>query len=961
MKNKTGLILGIDIGSVAVAAATIDASGKVADRFYRFHSGDIGVALSAMDKEMDLSTVVAVAATGRIGSGIEADARYDSQIAAIESVRSRYPDAGAILIVGGEKYSLARLTADGEYAGSRSNSGCAAGTGSFLDQQAGRLGLAEAATLANLACSNSDEAPKIATRCAVFAKTDLIHSQQEGYPQAAIADGLCRGLARNIIDAVFKGETIQEPVVFSGGVALNDAVLQRLREQTSLDIIRDSEAPYHGAIGAALLLLSEQTQPRDAHTGEAAGIHFNSTIDAKGKRRAPFLSASLLRNERKLDRSDFYPALSLTQSDYPDFSAHESYIEESGARYGRPAIEVEVDVYTGFEPHTKTCLGIDIGSTSTKAALVDPQGTMLAGFYTRTAGKPVEAFQALLEAAEHLASKKGFQLDIAGCATTGSGRAFIGGIAGADLVLDEISAHARAAVKLDPMVDTIIEIGGQDSKFTTLHDGRVTSSIMNNVCAAGTGSFIEEQAKKLGVDIGSYADLASGVRAPRASDRCTVFMERDINHLLAAGCTVEEVLASALHAVRENYLRKVATGKAIGKVVFFQGATAKNRALVAAFEQKLGRPILVSPYCHLTGAYGAALTLLDQGIQHTSFRGLGLCHSAIPVRTEICSLCGNHCKLSVAQAGGAEVAFGFLCGRDYETKSYVARKVGTPSLTTIRAAVDASAVGDRAADNPALIDDERSIGLPAALSLAGELDFWQVFFSALGIKTVVSSTDGKAVANGKNRMGAEFCAPIAAFHGHALSLLEKADLIFLPRYLERKPDQEKGKLQYCYSTQFSSALVSQLDEAGRFLMPLVEVGYTSFHVKSELHRCLTEEGRFLVTYKTISDAWDLAQRFRTSREQRLKEAYRMRSLPPGRKPMEPGTTEQGTEFGDIEIVLLGRPYSVLMPDMNKGIPELISDRGVRAWYQDMLEDTPDALSEILPMIQELPWDHGKQI
>jgi predicted CoA-substrate-specific enzyme activase len=688
VENRTGLILGLDIGSVAIAAATLDINGKIVDRFYRFHSGDIALALATMYKELELQAVVAVAATGRSGSDIESDAWYDPRISAMESVRSRYPDAGAILIVGGEKYSLARLTVDGQYAGSRSNSGCAAGTGSFLDQQAGRLGLPDAAALASLACSNTGEAPKVATRCAVFAKTDLIHSQQEGFPQAAIADGLCRGLARNIVDALFKGEHVQEPVVFSGGVALNDAVLRRLRGLTGLDIIRDSEAPYHGAIGAALLFLAQRELTDDSKTNTNVDAKTNTKVVTESRptpivamkslRPSPFHAASLLRSERKVDRSDFYPALSLTQSDYPDFNAHERYLEHSGSCEGYAGMDVEVDVYADFGRHIRACLGIDIGSTSTKAALVDQDGEMLAGFYTRTAGRPVEAFQALLDAAEQLASKKGSTLEIAGCATTGSGRAFIGGIAGADLVLDEISAHARAAVKLDPSVDTIMEIGGQDSKFTTLHDGRVTSSIMNNVCAAGTGSFVEEQARKLGVDIEAYAELASGVRAPRVSDRCTVFMERDMNHLLAAGCSVEEVLAAALHAVRENYLRKVATGKAIGKVVFFQGATAKNRALVAAFEQKLGRPILVSLYCHLTGAYGAALTLIDQGIQTTTFRGLGLCHDTISVRTEVCELCSNHCKLSVAKAGNSEVAFGFLCGRDYGTKSYVAKKHGAP-------------------------------------------------------------------------------------------------------------------------------------------------------------------------------------------------------------------------------------------------------------------------------------------
>ena len=175
---------------------------------------------------------------------------------------------------------------------------------------------------------------------------------------------------------------------------------------------------------------------------------------------------------------------------------------------------------------------------------------------------------------------------------------------GADIIMDEITAHARAACEIDPDVDTIIEIGGQDSKFTTLKNGRVTFSVMNKVCAAGTGSFIEEQARKLGCPLAEYSSRTEGRRSPIVSDRCTVFMERDMNHYLSEGYAVEEVLASVLHAVRENYLTKVAVEGAIGNTIFFQGATAKNRALVAAFEQRLQKPIHVSRYCHLTGAWG---------------------------------------------------------------------------------------------------------------------------------------------------------------------------------------------------------------------------------------------------------------------------------------------------------------------------------------------------------------------
>jgi len=932
MGTDVDRVLGLDVGSVALAAATVGLDGRTIDRFYMPHGGDLSSALAKLDAGLDLSCVLGVAITGVPLAEMETDARYEPQVAALESVKARYPKAGAVLVVGGERYSLARFNAKGEYEGSKSNSGCAAGTGSFLDQQAGRLGLADAAELSHIALQNSDEAPKVATRCAVFAKTDLIHAQQEGYSLAAISDGLGRGLSRNLVDALFGGEPVREPVVFTGGVAMNDAVLAQLRSLTGLDIIRDEEAPWHGAIGAALLYIRE------------------------GRKGKPFASAYALRKAIPLDRGNFYLPLSLELSPYPDFSAHETYLQPVDGRGGRSSMAVEVDVYEEPAAVLDAWLGVDIGSTSTKATLVDTEGRVVAGFYTRTSGRPVEAFQALLEAVDRLQERKGFRLNVLGCATTGSGRKFIGGIAGADLVLDEISAHARAAVELNPDVDTIIEIGGQDSKFTTLRDGRVTSSIMNNVCAAGTGSFIEEQARKLGVDINDYAGLTDGVRAPKVSDRCTVFMERDINHLLSAGCTVPEVLAAALHAVRENYMRKVAAEKSIGKVVFFQGATARNRALVAAFEQKLQRPILVSPYCHLTGAYGAALTLRSEGVPSTAFRGIDLYRRDLPVRSEVCELCSNHCKLSVATVSGEEVAFGFLCGRDYETKSFVAKKTGTKRLSAVRLAAERKAI---AAIRASKIDVEKTpgidathqrsgrkptIGLPLALSLVEDIGFWKVFFTSIGFDVILSDDRSDMVAKGKERMGAEFCAPMAAFFGHALSLLEKADFVFVPFHLEIRADKEEGRRQYCYSTQFASPLVSQQGQSDRFLAPVVESNYTSFHVKEELHRVLADKAGLPVTYKAISESWDKAEKYRDTRSGNLRASFAGR-----------------TRVHDIEIAILGRPYSVLPTGMNKGIPDMIADRGVSAWYQDMLEPVAPADSRILELVREIPWEYGKTI
>ncbi len=183
-------------------------------------------------------------------------------------------------------------------------------------------------------------------------------------------------------------------------------------------------------------------------------------------------------------------------------------------------------------------LGIDVGSTSTKAVLIDAKGKPFAGFYTYTLGQPLKAVQALFEAIDVLMADYDLEPKILACGTTGSGRKFIGGIVGADQDVDEITAHARAAYELNPLTDTIIEIGGQDAKFTQMKDGMVTFSHMNTVCAAGTGSFIEELAGRLGVKLKDYERMAMGQPAPLASDRCTVFMERDINQLLSQGYCV---------------------------------------------------------------------------------------------------------------------------------------------------------------------------------------------------------------------------------------------------------------------------------------------------------------------------------------------------------------------------------------------------------------------------------------
>jgi predicted CoA-substrate-specific enzyme activase len=902
-------ILGIDIGSVSLSIAEISLKREILKTTYRFHHGDIEGSLRESLNGFDLGGICGVAVTSSTPSMVRANRRYDNRVAMMEAARHFHQDMGSMLVVGGEAFGLIGFDENGRYRSFRTNTSCAAGTGSFLDQQARRLNLDGAAALSEKACSNRRTVPKIASRCAVFAKTDLVHAQQEGYSLEQVCDGLCYGLAKNIVDTLRMDRDARSPILFTGGVSRNRAVVRHIESMTGKKVLVD-DSGMHGAVGAAFLL-----------AGEGHEEDF-----------MPLRSSDDLLLSEAPQKKYFHAPLELTLSHYPEFGGVQSYeFTVTGVPFSNP---VEVDIYEVVEPAVdhSVFLGVDIGSTSTKAVLLDEDGRVLAGFYTATAGRPVAAVQRLFSAIENMGEKAKAGLRFLGAGTTGSGRKFAGKIMGADMVIDEITAHARAACEIDPEVDTIIEIGGQDSKFTTLNKGRVTFSIMNNVCAAGTGSFIEEQARKLGCPLSQYSSRTEGRRSPIVSDRCTVFMERDMNHYLSEGYVADEVLASVLHAVRENYLTKVAVEGGIGDTILFQGATAKNRSLVAAFEQRLKKPIHVSRYCHLTGALGAALALSDQGVRESRFRGTAIHKDKIEVSSETCELCTNHCKISVADAGGEKVATGFLCGRDYNTKRYVGRNLSGFDLLKERSKIFSyESVGESS--------KEITVGIPSALYLYEDLSLWRNFFHTFSIRTVTSEGYGDALKEGKHLAGAEFCAPMTALYGHVRYLMDRSDFVFLPFYLEQKAAGKGVRRQYCYYAQFAPSLTSAS------LTPLVHSLHGALHTKIQLHAMLKSITGSRIGFLDVSRAYDNACEFKSSCVVKWKALYQRESQ--GRK--------------DLHVVLLGRPYTVLSRFMNKGIPDIFASLGIRAFFQDMLSCSGEEVEPIRKLLDEIHWHYASEI
>lgn len=905
---KNNVKIGIDIGSVTLGVAVLK-DKKLISKSYRFHHGDIKKTLTEILNSLDVSRAP-VAFTGRGAKIFSRTLRINDVVASVEGVKwaaQRIPKY--ILLAGGENILLIKLNEDGSYSGHDINTDCASGTGVFLDQQAVRLGIG-IEELAEKAGRFEGVPPSIATRCAVFAKTDLIHSQQRGHSPAAITAGLCDGVSQCLADTLIKDRTFTGDMCMAGGVALNSRVVAGLERilGRKIEVIPDAEVIP--AIGAALQAEEIVSLRSLCETG-----HFDLG--------------------RKIPLN---PPLRLERSPYPNFD------EERTWREG----DVEVTLYEDLAPGETypVYLGLDVGSTSTKLVLTQG-GRVLLGLYTYTKSAPVGAVQKLFQTISNLEERYGVKFAWVAAGTTGSGRQLIGKLIHADLIINEITAHAKAAVSLDPNVDTIIEIGGQDSKFIRVQRGAVVQGLMNYICAAGTGSFIEEQTERLNVRLQDCAGLAMGRSGPIISDRCTVYMERDLSRLLSEGWPKEELLASVLHSIRDNYLMRVVGLAKVGNNICFQGATAKNKALVAAFEVELEKPIRVSRYCHLAGALGVCLLLKEKTMGKSGFVGLEFSSWTHEQHSEICSLCRNNCQITVVQAGEEKAAWGFQCGREYQDKVYKDKRLPFESVFKVYSrALKSSRMSPRPAHRR-----KARIGIPRALPLVEYLPLWEEFFSRLGFKTLVSPQDKDMLKRGKGLAQAEFCSPIFLAHGHVDWLKEKeTDFIFFPVMVKGPQRQEtKEHTFYCYYTSYMPVILqnsSLFNKKKNLLFPLVDLQLERDEVADSLYKTL---GRPLGLSKkevrrAFAASWD---HFRIL-EENLKRH--------GEKAL--AELENQDTFA---VVLLGRPYNLLDSSLNQNIPDLIQQYGYRVLTPDMLsfDSVPAEYTE--DYLSKVHWHYGKTI
>lgn len=754
-KNKT---LGVDIGSVAIKLVLMDKNRLVRKVYRRFEEAGPFETLYKILMEQFPELVGSSLYLGLTGIGAKTaqtilHGQIFGEIAAIAAGNFyAVPEVKTVIEMGGEDSKF--LLLDGKTKTCLDfamNAQCAAGTGSFLDQQANRLKISIEGEFGRLALK-STKPPRIAGRCSVFAKSDMIHLQQIATPDYDIVAGLCFAVARNFKSAIARGKKLVQPIAFEGGVAANPGMVRAFTEILNLEkgqLIIPEHYNVMGALGAALL----------AEENKAVVDSFN-----------PEKIKEYLKY-REVDRS----GREALQYNFPDSKFYDVTLQE------RPGDIDGLEVY----------LGIDVGSLSTNLVLIDKNHCVIARRYLMTEGRPIEAVRRGLA---ELSREVGDRVIVKAVGTTGSGRYLTGDYVGADIVRNEITAQATAAVSIDPNVDTVFEIGGQDSKYISINNRAVVDFEMNKVCAAGTGSFLQEQAEKLKINIESeFGERALKATCPvGCGERCTVFMESDLVGHMRSGARVDDLVAGLAYSIASNYLTKVVEDRRIGDHIFFQGGVAWNKGVVAAFERLTGKKITVPPHHDVTGAIGAAILAIEKTKEpnfKTSFKGFDIYKKSYRLNTFICEECSNHCEIhQVDLENEPPLYYGSRCER-YEIKTGDERQL-PPDFFALRKKYQ-----HRQYISVKQPDRYRArIGLPRVLHFFEFFPFWRAFFENLNFKVVNSDpSDHNIVEDSLELFSAETCFPIKMVYGHIANLLTKrVDIIFLPSIIKVAEEKEKA-------------------------------------------------------------------------------------------------------------------------------------------------------------------------
>jgi predicted CoA-substrate-specific enzyme activase len=791
--------------------------------------------------------------------GVSGHLGHISEAAAIQrALKELAGEFEAVVSLGGESF-LVYIFADGRTINVLSHNQCAAGSGEFFVQQIGRmnLGIEEA-----IRRSCDGKIVPLSSRCSVHCKSDITHKLNRH--EATIEDVLRTlhdSMASKVVALLEKSQCILRRVLLIGGVTRNGALVAALREKMpTTEFVVLPESPWFEAWGSALIARDEPVYT------------------------SPQVSAQ--------------PGLGTL----PPLNRYADRVHVVAAPPRR------------FTPDAPMVLGVDAGSTTTKAVLLDPSTRdVVASHYARTSGDPINATRVCLS---KLIDQVGdSRVGLVG--TTGSARELVGSYLGTEHVYNEISAHVAGATRFDPDVDTIFEIGGQDSKYVSLRDGVPVDYAMNNTCSAGTGSFLEESAQgDLGISVGDIAGIAETAEAPvHFKATCAAFINSDVRLALQQGRSREDVVAGLVYAIAGNYLARVKGPRPVGKHVFLQGGVALNRAIGEAFAHSVNRDVIIPPSPELLGAQGVALLALDRS--ETASLETNLSTLAAPemrlVGRFTCKACGMYCGIDRFEVDGRRFPFGGRCSLYESVWKRKSRVTSVPDLVERRAGLVFGA-RPKTADSAAAT---HRIGIPRALTTHSLYPLYSTFFSELGMEVVLSDTD----PGGDLKAYSGFCFPMQIAHRAVLDLARHGTrLVFMP-HVVRMPQLNPCRDSYlCPISQAAPDVLGKAFPDMRFLSPVFDFtnGYDTCLAMVET--AVSELG----TRREVAEqAWNSAVRAQTAVDAALRD-------------LGSQALAEAVARGKPAILLAGHSYNAFSPEASQSVGKKLSSMGVTVIPADCL-------------------------
>ena len=889
--HETPYALGIDVGSTTVKTVLLTEEGQVLSSSYERHFSKVRETvcekLAALAQEYP-ETQLRVSITGSAGLGLAQAAKlpFVQEVhAAFLAVKQRYPEADVVIELGGEDAKIIFLTGGVEQ---RMNGSCAGGTGAFIDQMATLLDVS-VDQLDKMALSAEKVYP-IASRCGVFAKSDIQPLLNQGARREDISASIFQAVVDQTVSGLAQGRRIQGNVLFLGGPL---SFLQGLRNAFTKTLGLDEAHAYF---------------PEDGRTFVAYGSA---------------LSASALTETYTLEQLGELLRTAETQTalvaDKPLFSYPEEYQRFQERHAAHDVARGDYRTYQG-----KAYLGIDAGSTTTKMVLLSEDHELLYDFYASNKGQPLDCVKReLTELYEGLSP----DCTICGSAVTGYGEDLIRAGLGIDFGIVETVAHFKAASFFCPDVDFIIDIGGQDIKCFQIKNGSIDSIMLNEACSSGCGSFIQAFAVALGYDIAEFSKLGLFAEHPvDLGSRCTVFMNSSVKQAQKDGATVEDISAGLSGSIVKNAIYKVIRAhnpEDLGQHIVVQGGTFLNDAVLRCFEREIGQEVIRPAISGLMGAFGAALYAQEKS-QGTStlLSPEQLREFSYTAKAATCKGCTAHCALSIIRFNDGSR---FISGNRCEKGAGKKESEQLPNLFEWKYRKILS-LTERQPEQP-----KATVGLPLALHYYDQMPLWHTFFTDLGFAVKFSEESTRdTYYKGQSTIPSDtVCYPAKITHGHIESLLEQdVDFIFYPCMSYNIDEGDSDNHYNCPVVAYYPELLMANCEKltpDNFLYPFLDLNRRS-HVVKTLH---TMFGRY-ASKKEVEAALDHGFA--------ALEQYRKEVIAQGEE-----IVRLAREANKKIIVLAGRPYHI-DPEINHGIHKLIGSLGLAVITEDSvahLAQTPE--------------------